>query len=117
MWLTSDGRVNSVALPDDHEPAVTVKVLLSDASPRERALMDEEFEVLFWLVADALDEIVFNAADEAPFVGTPVPVDVLNNVNWLRLLGPDKHTEVLRVELRWRLEIIEIVRQAIADLD
>ncbi len=117
MWFTPDGRVNVAVLPSEDPAVAKLRRLLSDRPQDERQLLNDEFENLQWTVAKALDGLTFDAVVEAQFVALPPPNDVLETLDWARLIGPEKESELSGVGLRWRLDVVGVVQQAIADLD
>lgn len=115
MWLSSDGRVNTRARPDDEWTRPLIARLIAMTADHLEQL-DTDLEALQWKIADELDLIPFDAKSEEPFVASPIPLDVLKAVDWDEAVGAEKEAEFNRVDLRWRLDVLGIVQQAIVDL-
>ena len=118
MWFSEDGRLNIVARPSGETDPI-LKMLharLASLSATELADLDQELEQVQWEIADAADEMLVDLYVEAPFEAKPVPDAILDSLNWEDLLGSSKHLAFRCIELRWRLDVLGVVQQAIADL-
>jgi len=116
MWLTADGRLHTVAVPD---PRTVVTLELGTGRPLGQLPEDllarlqaavEELEERSYAAAGALS---FDAAVEAPFVDqVPDPVRLVLTGSTADALAASLEEQVDALPLRWRLDRV----MALADL-
>lgn len=117
MWLTSDRRVNVVAIAGGSDSMFALQAHLHGLAEDRLRSLDDDLESLQWDIADALESMSFDAGVEEPFVARPLPDEMLNTLNWDRLLGADMKSEFDQIELRWRLDVLGVVQQEIANIE
>jgi hypothetical protein len=117
MWRTPDGRVNTVSVPSEAPVLAPLMALVSELSPESRAHLDERLIELQWQVADELTEVAVDPAAEAAYTGKLAPESLISSIDWRELIGVRAEEGFRQVELRWRLDLIDVVLQALADID
>lgn len=116
MWKAPDGRVNTIALPLSGVPnGVRLRDLLVGLTASQLRILSERLDSSRWEVADALDSVPFSAV-EAEFAHQPPPTEFLATLDWDELVSDLSGEALTRIELRWRLDVLEILDQAVADL-
>ena len=116
MWLSGDRVVHSVSIPSDVPQLGALQDVVAALSEGELQLLDDELEAQQWQIAAEIDSLAYIPEVELRFAAQPVPDEILSGLQWELLLGADMTHEFSRIDLRWRLDVVGIAAQAIADL-
>jgi len=112
MWMSPDGRVNTVAIPLERCPQLVS--LIAALSVAERENLDDVLELREWSTYDALDALTFDADDESRFAAMPLPDELLAACDWPALVASEG-AALDQIDLRWRLDVLAIMQQARAE--
>lgn len=115
MWISADGRVNVRMLPTENVPGG--EILVSEIRRLNTAALDDLDQRLMdisWLIADATDVFVPTEMETGFEASTP-PTELLSALDWTALIGEGAACEFEEIELRWRLDVLAIIQQVIAD--
>lgn len=116
MWRTSDGVVHTRAIPSDSELLVGLISYLEQLPDERLDLLEDELTEVIWALADELDLLPLDEEAESAFAGRELPAEIIAALPWDRVLGSELAVELGQVSFRWRLDVVELVLQAIADL-
>ena len=117
MWRSADGRMNSVAVPADIEELSNLRRYLLGLSPEERDLLCDELFELDPSVGLEIELSPFDEAVEESFFAVQISLDYLADLDWERLLGAHRETELSEIDVRWRLDVTGVVQQVIVELE
>lgn len=118
VWLSKDGRVNTRWKPIESIPSVRnlLKSLdsLDDASRRELEVRIERYSLQ--MISEIRATRPYSAL-ESEFEAVAVPDDILESCKWADILNNFEWGSLSQVDLRWRLDVLVILDEAIANCD
>ncbi len=117
MWRTSDGVVHTVAIPTEVPELKELCSQIERLSQEQRDKLDEQLMETTWVFADQLDLEPYDKDTEQQFVEVRLPIELVNALPWHRLLTTRLGDELQEIELRWRLDVIQTILQAIVDVE
>ena len=116
MWLSEDGVVHTASIPFVNLPKGNeLARALSSLTEDEIELLDSRLLDTMWEIAESIDAIKVTAEEEK-FVGISPPSEVFRNLDWADLIGPNAAKAFERIDLRWRLDVLNALQQRVADL-
>jgi hypothetical protein len=116
MWLSEDGVVNTASIPFVNLPnSEELASALSGLTENQTELLDSKLLDIMWEIADLTDAIKFTT-EEKKFVGASPPSEVFRDLDWAELIGPNATKAFERIDLRWRLDVLNALQQSVADL-
>lgn len=114
MWMTADGRAITRSIPSDRFPILVDAVLALSQS--QRAELEQFLDEREDAIADSLERLTFDSNVEAKYEALALPEDLIDQIDWLEMTRPSSPA-IDSVDLRWRLDVLSAVRQALADVE
>lgn len=114
MWMKPDGRVITVSIPSERFPTLLEAVLALSES--QRGQLDEILQSREGVIADSLSHVTFDSKVEAIFEGQALPEELIRSLDWKAMADPGSSL-MDGIELRWSLDVVSIVRQALVDFE
>ena len=116
MWIPADGVIRTVSIPTANVPGGQVlQARIAALDPAESDALDEILDTIQWTIADEIDTLTIDPDEESGYEGEAIPVEVLAGVDWDELLGSSISTKFQKIDLRWRLDLLQVVMQAVAE--
>ena len=116
MWISPDGRLNTVVIPTENFAGGRVlDERVAALAPAEVVALDELLLTIEWAIGDEIHAHAVDIEEEATFKGKGAPTDVLASVDWEALLGSSISDKLGEIDLRWRLDVVTILQQAVSE--
>lgn len=115
MWRQNDGVVHLVSVPSDSAELEGLVEWLRSLTSEGAEQLDAKLLQLQWEIADELDALPYESDSELEFDSVRVPSELILGLDWEILLGSDMESQFRSIDLRWRLDVVGVVEQALAD--
>jgi hypothetical protein len=116
MWISPDGRLNTVVIQTENFAGGRVlDERVAALAPTEVLALDELLLTIQFAIGDEIHAHAVDLEEEANFTGKVVPSAVLASVDWEALLGPSISDKLGEIDLRWRLDVVVILEHAVSE--